>query len=100
MKHRADTALGTSWVQSCSLAIAHDTRARALGVSDLDALPTLYAEINSEVRHLYRIGYLSRAPRRDGQWRSVSVRALSGDARVQTRADYYAARESVKGRQP
>ena len=89
--------LGANWPL---LAIAGDTGARALGVSDLDALPKLYAEINAEVRHLYRIGYVSTDGRRDGQWRTVSVRVPSTDARVRTRAGYYASRQSVKGTQP
>ena len=89
--------LGASWPL---LALARDTGARALGVPDLDALPRLYAEINSEVRHLYRIGYVSADDRRDGGWRTVSVRVLSRDARVRTRAGYYAARERMKGTQP
>lgn len=89
--------LGASWPL---LALARDTGARALGALDLDALPRLYAEINTEVRHLYRIGYVSTDGRRDGQWRTVSVRVLSRDARVRTRAGYYASRERMKGTQP
>lgn len=89
--------LGANWPL---LALARDTGARAVGVADLDGLPTLYAEINLEVRHLYRIGYVSSDARRDGQWRSVSVRLRSGDARVRTRAGYYAARESMKSARP
>ena len=89
--------LGANWPL---LALARDTGARAVGVADLDALPKLYAEINSEVRHLYRIGYVSSDTRRDGRWRTVSVRVRSGDARIRTRAGYYAARESMKGPRP
>ena len=89
--------LGASWPL---LALARDTGARALGVPRLDALPALYAEIDAEVRHLYRIGYVSADDRRDGRWRTVSVRVLSRDARVRTRAGYYAARERMKGTQP
>jgi Ca-activated chloride channel family protein len=89
--------LGASWPL---LALARDTGARALGVPSLDALPALYAEIDAEVRHLYRIGYVSNDERRNGQWRSVAVRVRSGDARVRTRAGYYAARQRVKGDQP
>jgi len=57
----------------------------------LDKLPALYEEIAAEVRHLYRIGYVSNDERRDGQWRQVAVRVLTRDARVRTRAGYYAA---------
>jgi Ca-activated chloride channel homolog len=79
--------LGASWPL---LALARDTGARALGVPDLEALPALYADIDAEVRHLYRIGYVSNDERRDGRWRDVSVRVPTRDARVRTRAGYYA----------
>ena len=55
---------------------------RALGVPRLDALAALYAEIDAEVRHLYRIGYASDDERHDGQWRTVSVRVRSQAANV------------------
>lgn len=82
------------------LQVARDTGARALGVPRLEALPALYAEIGAEVRHLYRIGYMSNDERRDGQWRTVSVRVLSRDARVRTRAGYYASRQRATGVKP
>ncbi len=89
--------LGASWPL---LALARDTGARALGIPSLDALPALYAEIDAEVRHLYRIGFVSNDERRDGQWRNVAVRVLSRDARVQTRAGYYAAGPRLTSGQP
>ena len=89
--------LGGSWPL---LQVARDTGARALGVPRLEALPALYAEIGAEVRHLYRIGYMSNDERRDGQWRSVSVRVPSRDARVRTRAGYYASRQRATGVKP
>lgn len=97
---RADTRgrwLGASWPL---LQLARDTGARALGVPHLDALPALYAEIDAEVRHLYRIGYVSNDERRDGQWRTVSVRVLSRDAQVRTRAGYYPSRQRTTGSRP
>ena len=89
--------LGATWPL---LEMARDTGGRALGVPRLEAVPALYAEINAEVRHLYRIGYVSTDERRDGQWRAVSVRVPSRDARVRTRAGYYASREPSTGVQP
>jgi Ca-activated chloride channel homolog len=89
--------LGATWPL---LQLARDTGARALGVPHLDALPALYAEIDAEVRHLYRIGYIPNDDRRDGQWRTVSVRMRSRDANVRTRAGYYASRQRVAGAQP
>jgi Ca-activated chloride channel family protein len=90
--------LGASWPL---LALARDTGALALGVPRLDVLPALYAEIGAEVRHLYRIGYTSNDERRDGRWRTVSVRiTTSADARVRTRSGYYASRQPVRDSKP
>lgn len=86
--------LGPTWPL---LTMARDTGGRTLGVPVLDKLPALYAEIAAEVRHLYRIGYVSNDDRRDGQWREVTVRVPARNARVRTRAGYYAARDT-KGR--
>jgi Ca-activated chloride channel family protein len=74
------------------LTLARDTGARAVAVSALDTLPDLYREIVAEVRHLYRIGYVSTDSRRDGQWRTISVGVPAFDARVRARAGYYASR--------
>ena len=81
--------LGASWPM---LQLARDTGARALGIPRLEALPELYREIDAELRHLYRLAYVSNDTRRDGQWRTISVRVPSRDARVSTRAGYYAPR--------
>lgn len=81
--------LGPNWPM---LQFARDTGARAMGVPKLDALPELYREIDAEVRHLYRLGYVSTNTRRDGQWRSISVRVSVDHARARTRAGYYASR--------
>ena len=81
--------LGASWPL---LQLARDTGARALGIPQLDALPQLYQEISTEVRHLYRMAYASNNPTRDGRWRTIAVRVPSRDARVVTRAGYYAPR--------
>ena len=83
--------LGATWPL---LTMARDTGARALSVPNLSALSGLYAEIDAEVRHLYRIGYVSTDERRDGRWRQVAVRVLTPDARVRTRAGYYAAAQA------
>ena len=89
--------LGASWPLSV---LARDTGARALAIPSLDALPALYADIDAEARHLYRIGYVSNDERRDGQWRTVSVRVRSRDAQARTRAGYYTSRQQARGTQP
>lgn len=87
--NRAGEWLGANWPL---LQLAVDTGGRALTVPSLDALPALYREIDTEVRHLYRIGYVSNDPRRDGAWRKLAVRLRSGEGRIQARAGYYASR--------
>jgi Ca-activated chloride channel family protein len=89
--------LGPAWPM---LTMARDTGARALGISGLDALPALYGEIVAEVRHLYRIGYVSTDTRRDGHWRTISVGVPAFDARVRARAGYYAAASARQARPP
>jgi len=81
--------LGANWPM---LAVARDTGARALAIPRLEALPALYREIDAEVRHMYRLAYVSNNDRRDGQWRTISVRVPTRDARVRTRSGYYAPR--------
>ena len=88
--------LGASWPLSV---LARDTGARAVGIPSLDALTELYGDIYAEARHLYRIGYVSNDERRDGQWRTVSVRVRSRDAHARTRAGYYASRQGSAGAQ-
>ena len=79
--------LGPGWPM---LQLAHDTGARAIGISSLETLPELYREIDAEMRHLYRLGYTSTDTTRDGKWRTISVRLSSPDARASTRSGYYA----------
>ena len=79
--------LGANWPM---LQLARDTGARALGVPRLDALTELYREIDAELRHLYRLAYVSNDASRDGRWRTISVRVLSRQVRISARAGYYA----------
>ena len=81
--------LGPTWPL---LQLARDTGARALGIPQLDALPQLYRGISTAVRHPYRIAYAPNNATRDGRWRTIAVRIPSRDARVVTRAGYYAPR--------
>ena len=84
--------LGATWPM---LTLARDSGARALSLPTLDALPELYREIVTEVRHLYRLAYASNDTQLDGQWRTISVRVPSRDVHVRTRAGYYAPRRPV-----
>ncbi|MGE3843088.1 MAG: VWA domain-containing protein [Vicinamibacterales bacterium] len=87
--------LGGTWPL---LAVARDTGARVIGVPTLTSLSSLYAQIEAEARHLYRIGYVSTNQRDDGRWRTVSVRVAVGGVRARTRTGYYA--PSARGNHP
>jgi hypothetical protein len=72
--------------------VARDTGARAVAVPDAKALPALYADIDAEIRQMYRLGYISDDATRTGAWRAVSVRTRTPNLQVRTRTGYYAPR--------
>ena len=75
--------------------LANDSGGRVVAVRDLTTLDAVYADIATELRHMYRLAFVPGASKDDGRWRSVSVRVLSHDARARTRAGYYATRLSA-----
>ena len=81
--------------------LANDSGGRAVTVRDLMTLEAAYAEIATELHHMYRLAYVPSAAMHDGRWHGVSVRVLDPDTRVRTRAGYYAlAPTSRSGGQP
>jgi VWFA-related protein len=70
--------------------LARNSGGRAIAVRDLTTLDDVYAGIAAELRHMYRLAYVPATPTHDGRWRSVAVRVLEREARVRTRAGYYA----------
>jgi VWFA-related protein len=70
--------------------LAWDSGGRAVAVRDLTTLDAVYADIAAEFRQMYRLAYVPAVPLRDGGWHAVTVRVPDGDARVRTRAGYYA----------
>jgi Ca-activated chloride channel family protein len=72
--------------------LASDTGGRAVAVRRITDLESVYEGIAAELRHQYRIGYVSTSTVRDGQWRRISVRTTKKDLVVRTRAGYYAPR--------
>jgi VWFA-related protein len=88
-------SLGATWPLQ---QIARDTGARAMGVPQLQSLAQLYAQIDQEVRQMYRLGYVSSDTRANGEWRQLTVRVAADEAHVQTRAGYYAARASANAK--
>ena len=71
--------------------LASDTGGRAVAVAVPEKLALVYEEIGAELRHLYRLAFVPSDALADGSWRRVSVRVPNNaDARVRTRAGYYA----------
>ena len=77
--------------------LANDTGGRALAVENPERLAPVYEEIGAELRHLYRLGFVAGDTPTDGSWRTISVRVPSNaDARIRTRAGYYARRAPAR----
>jgi VWFA-related protein len=55
-----------------------------------DKLRKAFDQIAAELRSQYSIGYTPTNRKRDGSYRKVEVKTVSGDYRVQARAGYYA----------
>jgi Ca-activated chloride channel family protein len=86
---RHGDTLGATWPLQ---QLARDTGASAIAVPQLESLAALYAEIDREVRTLYRLAYVSTNGHADGEWRTITVRVTNPQMRVRTRSGYYAAR--------
>jgi Ca-activated chloride channel homolog len=70
--------------------LAFDTGGQAVAVRRLADLASIYEGIAAELRHQYRLGYVSSSTIDDGRWRRISVRTANKDLVVRTRAGYYA----------
>lgn len=80
--------------------LANDSGGRVVAVRDVTTLDAVYTDIATELRHMYRLAYVPAAAMRTGRWHAVSVRVLDHDARVRTRAGYYAPASHRAGGQP
>jgi len=69
--------------------LATDTGGRAVAVHRLADLVPVYEDIGAELRHQYRLGYVSSSTINDGRWRRISVRIANRDVVAHTRAGYY-----------
>lgn len=78
--------------------LANDSGGRVVSVADMDTLDTVYLDIANELRHMYRLAYVTRATKGDGRWRSLTVGVTDPSARVRTRAGYFA--PSPRGLEP
>ncbi|HVH25940.1 MAG TPA: VWA domain-containing protein [Vicinamibacterales bacterium] len=71
--------------------LAERTGGRAFFPQDMDAFSGIYAEIKTELSNQYSLAYESNNPRRDGQFRRISIRVSRNGASARTRSGYYAA---------
>jgi Ca-activated chloride channel family protein len=70
--------------------LAQRTGGRAFFPLALGDLAGVYQDIQQELSNQYALAYVSTNPRRDGHWRTISVRISRGDAVARTKQGYYA----------
>ena len=70
--------------------LAQETGGRAFFPDQVEDLPEIYQRISDELSSQYTLGYISKNPLRDGQWRRIVVRVEGGDVAARTKQGYYA----------
>ncbi len=70
--------------------LAQETGGRAFFPDELDDLAAIYAQISDELSSQYTLGYSSKNPLRDGQWRRLVVRIDQPSVAARTKQGYYA----------
>jgi Ca-activated chloride channel homolog len=73
--------------------VATSTGGRAFFPDDWRSLAALYSQIYDEISQQYTIGYVSNNARRDGAWRSLTVRVVRPETSARTRQGYFAPSE-------
>jgi Ca-activated chloride channel family protein len=72
--------------------MANQTGGRAFFPTDMEQLHRIYDEIRRDLASQYTIAYASTNRRRDGRWRSITVRLAQRDLDARTRPGYFASR--------
>lgn len=72
--------------------LAQETGGRHFFPDTVDELPEIYQRISDELSSQYTLGYASKNPLRDGQWRRIVVRVDRPDVAARTKQGYYAPR--------
>ncbi|MDE0828812.1 MAG: VWA domain-containing protein [Vicinamibacterales bacterium] len=72
--------------------LAQETGGRHFFPDAVDELPEIYQRISDELSSQYTLGYASKNPLRDGQWRRIVVRIDRPDVAARTKQGYYAPR--------
>ena len=70
--------------------LAQETGGRAFFPDSVGELTDIYGQIADELSSQYTIGYTSKNPLRDGQWRRIIVQATRPSATARTKRGYYA----------
>jgi Ca-activated chloride channel family protein len=66
------------------------TGGRVFFPAKLDELPGIYRTISEELSSQYSLGYTSKNPKRDSQWRRVVVKIARTGVNARTKQGYYA----------
>lgn len=77
--------------------MAEETGGRAISVGNSDKLGKAFAEISSELRSQYSIGYTPTNEKHDGTFRKIEVKSKDG-YKIQARRGYYAPLDSASSR--
>jgi len=70
--------------------LAQETGGRAVFPEAVDELQAIYDRISDELSSQYTLGYISKNPLRDGQYRRIVVRVDRPNVAARTRQGYYA----------
>lgn len=70
--------------------LAQETGGRAFFPEQIGDLPAIYQRISDELSSQYTLGYSSKNPMRNGQWRRLVVRVDRPNVGARTKQGYYA----------
>ena len=70
--------------------LAQRTGGELTAINRLEEMGILYSQVAANIRALYTIEYQSTNTKRDGQWRSVSIRTQDSNLISKTRPGYFA----------
>jgi Ca-activated chloride channel family protein len=70
--------------------LANRTGGQLHNVYRLEDMGRIYAQVAAEMRTLYSLAYQSASPKRDGNWRAITIEVARPDAIARTRPGYYA----------
>jgi VWFA-related protein len=75
--------------------LAEQTGGRAISVGNADKLDKAFAQISSELRSQYSLGYTPTNEKHDGTFRKIEIKSKDG-YKVQARKGYYAPNDAIR----